>query len=92
MIVRSLLLSAALYLLSYLALIQPKQDGASAIGSLGWLFYKRAPSYRLGGQFSKKLFLPLQWLDEELRPSYWRMREPIHCPDLDIPVAPSRPG
>jgi hypothetical protein len=82
----------ALYVLAYLALVQPKQDSASALGSLGCLFYKCAPSYRLGGQFSKKLFLPVQWLDQKLRPGYWRVREQIHCPDLDIPIAASKPG
>jgi hypothetical protein len=77
--------ATAAYLASYLTLLRPERFG---IGGHGRFCEWRTPAYRWGGETSERLFAPVQWADQKLRPKYWCKVSEFDISDLDIPVRP----
>jgi hypothetical protein len=78
------LFTVALYLTSYAFLLQP--EFRPEVSGLGILYFERVPAYSFGGEVSRRLFAPLQRVDQMLRPKFWRGRIVDDTSDLDIPL------
>ena len=75
--------SLLLYGSAYLMLLQPQESG---IGGLSLYFYERVPSYRCLGPSFSSLFFPVNWLDHQIRPEYWKGTRQIDTSDLGVPI------
>jgi hypothetical protein len=67
-------LPVVLYAALYLSLLQPVPGYGRNHRFPGESERIRFPEYRIGGEYSKMVFTPLQRLDRLLRPTYWYAR------------------
>jgi hypothetical protein len=58
------------YVSSYAALLRP--DEGLSMCSDGICRPARQPNYRAGGEVAEQAFQPIQWVDEKVRPKYWK--------------------
>jgi hypothetical protein len=65
-VVSSALLLSILYVVLYLAMLDPEPPQQ---GPHGMQF--RALRYRTNGKTAYRIFMPLYWLDYRIRPAYW---------------------
>ncbi len=76
--------SLLLYGSAYLMLLQPKESG---IGGLSLYSYERLSFLPLRtSQSISSIFFPVNWLDHQLRPEYWKGTRQIDTSDLGIPI------
>jgi hypothetical protein len=92
-----MLLLLAIYVSSYVALVDPQglQCRSKTVKAGDFYFQSWvASSYRCGGQHSERVFWPLEQLDRRIRPKKWEMsfdgwvsdpppHPPLHSPSLD---------
>jgi hypothetical protein len=73
-----------LYLLSYVALLQPKEYVACVVPST---IHVREPAYCMNNKLLAAMYSPLLWLDKRVRPKYWQW---IETPTFWLDKLPSR--
>jgi hypothetical protein len=82
-IVVSGLLTATLYVGSYLALVVPEGrvylDRIGDVGN-GPFTIHAVSNYRAGGEWAERIFLPLELIDRKLRPNAWKFRLQTESP------------
>jgi hypothetical protein len=61
---------AVAYACAYFLLLNPNTYWFCSLGCAGSP-YCRAAEFRAGGETAKKLFAPLTWVDQRVRPTYW---------------------
>ena len=70
LIIVAALLAPTAYVATYAGLSSPRErlvmhsDGICRPG--------HGTSYRLGGKVAEKAFKPLEWIDRQVRPKFWR--------------------
>lgn len=69
MVVAVLLFMLVLYIGSYFALVVPNPGSATVRDHMDW---KKSP-YRFGGEFSRRIYWPLEQIDRLVRPDAWEL-------------------
>ena len=75
------ILFTGLYIGAYLALADHQKVG---IVNLGVYFEGRMPNYRVNNPAIEIVFMPAQWIDERIRPNFWRSEEVPGPPGREV--------
>jgi hypothetical protein len=61
---------AVAYVCAYFVLLNPNMFCFCSAGCAGTP-YERVSQFRAGGEAVRKIFVPLTWVDQRIRPTYW---------------------